>query len=406
MCMYIYFGQIGKAYPTKEHYLSLRQTSAFFGSLSVPLTYGIARQLGLSQIGSATAASMLLFDMLNTIESRLVLIDSQVLFFSQLALFCALLLWKQPPKSRRRWVMLVVTGVFAGCALSIKWTTLATPGIIAVVSFFGCFLPRSRLTFIECLTAGASGIVVYAISFWIHFKLSVNAGEGDPFMPMQFQSTLVNSRYFDKNAIRKPFFDLFVYLNQEMLRANAAIKTRHPWESKWFEWPLDLRGILYYTSSVDGQDAKVYLVGNPVVFYICLLGTASFMGIILYHLNDIRMETARPKVKNILDSKRMILPYSWFGPGILLLTTYWLNLIPYVLVERAAFIYHFIPGLFYAILLTALLIDRLPMKYRIPTCTIIILSSMAAFWFWAPWIYATPLLASDQMKRELFPRWN
>ena len=51
-------------------------------------------------------------------------------------------------------------------------------------------------------------------------------------------------------------------LNGEMLSANARIAIRHGWESKWYEWPLNLRGLLYYSKDVEpGMTETVYLIG-------------------------------------------------------------------------------------------------------------------------------------------------
>ena len=36
-------------------------------------------------------------------------------------------------------------------------------------------------------------------------------------------------------------------LNGEMLSASARITLRHHWESTWTEWPLNIRGLLYYS---------------------------------------------------------------------------------------------------------------------------------------------------------------
>ena len=57
-----------------------------------------------------------------------------------------------------------------------------------------------------------------------------------------------------------------------MLSANARIAVRHAWESKWYEWPLNLRGILYYAKDNsaeggEGTTATIYLLGNPLVLW-------------------------------------------------------------------------------------------------------------------------------------------
>ena len=54
----------------------------------------------------------------------------------------------------------------------------------------------------------------------------------------------------------------WVQLNAEMIRANARIDQRHHWDSVWWEWPLNLRGILYYSlEKQHGHTEMVYLLG-------------------------------------------------------------------------------------------------------------------------------------------------
>jgi hypothetical protein len=72
-------------------------------------------------------------------------------------------------------------------------------------------------------------------------------------------------------------------LNMEMIRANAGINVRHNWESWWYvasvccvhnvyelamgchrhEWPLNLRGILYYSKDMGHTyTSTIYLLGE------------------------------------------------------------------------------------------------------------------------------------------------
>lgn len=48
-------------------------------------------------------------------------------------------------------------------------------------------------------------------------------------------------------------------LNGEMLSANARIDVRHNWESLWWEWPLNLRGLLYYSMDKVGARGSCVL---------------------------------------------------------------------------------------------------------------------------------------------------
>ena len=58
----------------------LRLVAALFGAAAVPLLYLIARGWHASPRGALLAAALLNFDMLNLMESRYILMDSQLLF--------------------------------------------------------------------------------------------------------------------------------------------------------------------------------------------------------------------------------------------------------------------------------------------------------------------------------------
>lgn len=81
-----------------------------------------------------------------------------------------------------RMVWAVVLGTVCGCAVSIKWTNLATPGMIAIESFFGLFFLREAAPLPDLLVMGASALFVYTLWFFIHFALLPFTGDGDAFM--------------------------------------------------------------------------------------------------------------------------------------------------------------------------------------------------------------------------------
>jgi len=377
----------------------LRSVSAIFGVLSVPLMYLTCRELNISPMGSFVGASMVLFDFLSLIESRLILVDSQLLFFCMISFYSALKLWKCKKEHRKKSFLffLVLTGFFCGCSISVKWTALATPGIIAIVSFFGLHFLDEPLELWECLVAGLSGIIVYLSVFYIHFQLLPYSGTGDAFMKPEFQKTLIGNPFYHPAATRQPFLKSFLQLNQEMFRANKGIKDRHPWESKWYEWPLNLRGLLYFVQDDDEDETRmsqIYLIGNPAVMYLCLLCA------LIFFLCTIFFGRYRYKISSKSDLRSLM------EKGSILCAAYALNLLPYIAVERSAFLYHYIPGLFYAELLTALVIDRFPKSYKLALVILILTLEVAAFIYWAPWVYAISLSKVAHDKRRWLPRWN
>lgn len=170
----------------------------------------------------------------------------------------------------------ILIGVLCSLSISIKWTGLATPALIAVESFFGLFFLKSRaVPFSHLLIILFVAFVLYFTWFMVHFAMLPNTGPGNGFMTAGFQKTLIGSDTYDPNA---PFYPLrfFYELNKEMLLANARISKRHAWESLWWEWPLNLRGLLYFTKKFEigsvATKSRIYLLGNPVVLWLVIVG--------------------------------------------------------------------------------------------------------------------------------------
>ena len=80
------------------------------------------------------------------------------------------------------------------------------------------------------------------------------------------------------------FWGKFVELNKEMLRANEAIRTGHDWGSRWWEWPLMHRSVLYWVAKSTGYTvpargagvARIYCIGTPVVWWLAAAGPSLF----------------------------------------------------------------------------------------------------------------------------------
>lgn len=153
-------------------------------------------------------------------------------------------------------------GLVCGAAVSIKWTALATPGMIAVETFFALYYLREPAPLPDLMLMGFSALSLYSSLFYIHFAMLTKHGDGDGFMRLEFQRTLVGNDHYDPNAPKPWFPVVFTQLNLEMLSANARIDQPHHWMSKWHSWPTNSRGVLYYSSDAgEGLSKQVYLLG-------------------------------------------------------------------------------------------------------------------------------------------------
>lgn len=394
--------KIGNEYPAHVKYAIVRAVSATFSVGTVPITYIIARQLRISRISSALATTSVLLDFLGIIEGRLILMDSQLLFFCQLSLCCAFHLWETHYGTRKRAIWLFLTGLSCGTALSIKHTALATPGLIGIISFFGLHFLSQPLDISECVYAGVCGLTMYVMSFYVMFKaLWHTGGKYDNFMPLNFKKTLIGGEFYDPKAKRVSFLRLFIYLNRRMIQSNASIKKRHSWESDWYQWIVNWRGVLYFVKRETVNEAElksqIYLLGNPAVIYLTLLSIVIFAIVLLLSVRYRQTWSVRARFAQLVWKR---------NNGIFLLCGWLCNLLPYILVDRAAFIYHYMPGLFYGQLLTAVVVDLLPPKTRIAIVVILMGVISAAFVYWSPWVYCLPLTNEQHQARRWLSRWT
>ena len=268
-CSYV---NITDEYGKDCKYVELRACAALFSTLSVWLVYFVARGWGSSVYGGLIAAGLVGMDMLNLIEGRLILMDSQLFFWLVASLLIAQRWWTRhnlafdgedacaargveatPANDRRvmsvqeRAWWAVAVGLVCGCAFSVKMTGLATPAIIGLESFFGLWFLRRTVRFPDLLLTLFSGLTIYTFFFAIHFWLCFKTGDGDAYMTYLFQTTLKGSRLFNPKAVWEGFWWNLFYLNHRMVVHNASILEPHPWQTSWWEWVLNLRGLLYYS---------------------------------------------------------------------------------------------------------------------------------------------------------------
>lgn len=198
---------------------------------------------------------------------------------------------------------------------------------------------------------------------------------------VEFQRTIINNTNYDPNAPKPFFLTSFVQLNQEMLSANARIDTPHHWMSKWWTWPINARGVLYYSKDIGKDNQLIYLVGNPAVIWLVLIGVLGGFAVLLtYCRYRSGPDTFFPNWMRAFSSTLTYTCLVWL-----------INLIPYILVSRAAFVYHYMPALLYAELATAILVDKVSgnqVGFVVQVLSAIVIGVWLLF---APWVYGIPM---------------
>lgn len=317
------FGHIGDIY--NPYYLFiLRFLPAFFSALFTVLIYKLCLALGLSRKASFLAGFLVLFDNAILGQSKFILVDIFLLFFGFASLLFFVLARKT--EGKKLFAYYAVSALFAGLSLSVKWTGFSFLGIILTFLFFD-FLHQLQIK--KYLLRFAIFLVipflVYISIFVIHFNFLNKPGSGSAFMTPAFNNQSLS------------FAEKFLELNKAMFTYNAKITAVHPYASRWFEWPLAQKPIWYWTEKDGGPKADIYLAANPIVWWLAFASVIAAVILIFF-------KKIRKKLSPVIY---------------LLLFGYFLNLLPFMLISRATFLYHYFASLIFGIIIFAFLCDKL-----------------------------------------------
>jgi len=81
-----------------------------------------------------------------------------------------------------------------------------------------------------------------------------------------------------KEPKSRNFFKKFLELQLLMLQHNAGLTASHPYASSPVNWPFLMSGISFWTESAEQK--QIYLIGNIVGWWVCLVAMSIYVGII------------------------------------------------------------------------------------------------------------------------------
>ncbi|CDO78273.1 Glycosyltransferase Family 39 protein [Trametes cinnabarina] len=196
------FKDIAKVYENVP-YVSMRMVPALMGIATVPLAYLTLRALDCRVTTALLASLFLTFENGLITQSRHILLDSPLIFFTALTTFAWTAFCNEDhyePFTESWWIWLSMTGLSLGAVVSCKWVglfTIATVGLGTLKQLWlllGDLRVPPRL-WIKHFVARAICLILiptvfYMSMFGIHFLILTNSGDGDGFMSSEFQHTL------------------------------------------------------------------------------------------------------------------------------------------------------------------------------------------------------------------------
>ncbi|XP_061527180.1 protein O-mannosyl-transferase 1 isoform X1 [Phycodurus eques] len=194
------WNRIGAEYPCGVSVWSLRAVPAVCGALCVPLGYCVTLELGFGHVSALGAALLLLLDNSLIVQSRLMLLESVLIFFI-LSSFLAYLRFHRAAGSwpiRYSWLLL--SGTSCAATIGVKYMGVFSYLLLLVVAFVHCWklIGNTQVSgvsvFVECVCRGVCLLVLpvllYVLCFYVHLTLLHRSGPHDQLMSPAFQASL------------------------------------------------------------------------------------------------------------------------------------------------------------------------------------------------------------------------
>lgn len=335
-----------------------RSMSALFGTALIPLLFFFGRELTGKRSVGLMLALLGFFDGLLFVLSRVAVMDIFLLDFLMLGYLFLLACLKKGGSARRVWLLLVLSAVCFGLASSVKWIgflfLLTVPLLILIPELTGAppsgMTVRLRRLAVFLLSAAVAYTAVWTVHLlWVGIAWQELART-------------------------------FGILHVRIFQYHTAITETHAYESPWWSWPLLLRPWEYFARAENGTVQRMMALGNPLIWWPAL------PVFVWYTIRFFRRER-------------------WVLLTFLLLLLHW---VPFSLIQRPMFTYHFLSALpFFLLPLAATCAyawEQGPKGKTVVLCGMLILA-LSVWWFYPVW-NAVPMTDAMHAAHLWLPGWD
>lgn len=190
----------GSSYPAQMDYVGMRRFHAFISSFVPLFSYLTLREMSYDVHCCSVIAFMIIFENSLVCISRLILLDSHLLFFTSMVVY-ALAKYVR----RRTTTNLILLGTALGCVQSVKWIGCFTTFLVGlfIIAELWILLIQKNVEFTQFIRVFAERalylialpILIYLFFFLVHFRIVNHSSPDDGHMSSFFQSTLKGNEH-------------------------------------------------------------------------------------------------------------------------------------------------------------------------------------------------------------------
>ena len=302
-----------------------RFMGTLFGVLMLPILYFFLKKLFGSTAVSSCGTIIFAFDFMHYVQTRIATIDTYAVFFTILMYFFMYLYISADrdsvsPGRGRSALYLALSGLFFGVGAACKWTVLYGGAGLAVI-WFGFWAYRiSKLSRCGQTRRAFRGFFTDAalcLLFFVAVPAAVYYASYYPYGTANGGSGI--SMYFTSDYART------VLDNQKyMFTYHVGVDATHPYSSRWYQWILNIRPILYYLKYFDdGSKSAFGAFMNPMLCWGGLLAMLAMLYLAVFRK----------------DSQALFIFVGYLA-----------QLLPWVFIRRVTFEYHYFPSAVFLLL--------------------------------------------------------
>jgi dolichyl-phosphate-mannose--protein O-mannosyl transferase len=328
-----------------------RFAGATMGVLMLPAIYLLAKQLWKRTDLAVFTTLLLALDSMHFTQARIATIDSYPVLFIMLMYWLMFRYMQMSFYHQKLWktlIPLALCGTATGLAIASKWIGFYAAAGLALLLFFALYqrfaerryalavageedaLRRQTDGFARstCITLGWCVLwfvmvpaLIYYFSYYVHF------------LP---QGGLNWTRFWN--------------MQESIYSYHSGIVDDHAYQSKWWQWPIIAKPMWYYAGGrlADGRTSTILAFGNPAVWWG---GLAALCAMIAYSLS-FGLRRLRAGIRGSWleigeETRAMLLTAT------LLVIGFASQYLPWMLVPRSTYIYHYFASLPFTILCMA-----------------------------------------------------
>jgi len=373
-----------------------RFAGTLIGVLMLPAIYLLAMQLTHKRSVAVISMLGLTFDLMHFTQTRIATIDSFPVFFILLTYLFMIRYMQmdsftvsdQPKLWDKAYLKTLIPlglcGLCMGLSIASKWIGIYSAVGLAILFFLTMYRhfrvwDTAWKAEDEALT-GESGVRIQAARSYTLHRIVITCGFCVVFFIL-IPALIYCLCYIPYLSPTGPVTLKRILKAQEGMfnyHSTPGLGMDHPFQSPWWQWPFILKPIWFSRDMFEpeGYASTILCFGNPWVFYI---GAFAMVGVLLCWLfKYIRFDGYKLTIRQGNGDLTYVMI------GIAFLAQY----LPWVLVPRSMYIYHYFASVPFIILATAVLINRLTEKHgnlHLAVCSLYVVGAVTFFVMFFPY---------------------